>query len=284
MSASRFLLLFLLLLARMASVTVVAFQGPVYSRSNTASSSTTTRIKPAAMTTRMMPLLAKKKGMPTSGKSSGGQGFGSVAPAPSSSSSSKQDSDSSSNASSTSATTTSGGGMLQSVESGGSDAIPTFAQSSSSSTDRSIPVTDRTKKILAEQYGLRTLEDQRREEKLLEQRRKFERLKEEAERNDDFDLMAVLPAPLIIVIDRFLKLGLATCVILFVAAGAGITAEAWSVASNSPLPENVDSFIVNVIEPNFTPGLLVLLGFSVSLGLFASAQLGSSGSVYSEDP
>lgn len=283
MSASRFLLLFLLLLARMASVTVVAFQGPVYSRSNTASSSTTTRIKPAAMTTRMMPLLAKKKGMPTSGKSSGGQGFGSVAPAPSSSS--KQDSDSSSNASSTSATTTtSGGGMLQSVESGGSDAIPTFAQSSSSSTDRSIPVTDRTKKILAEQYGLRTLEDQRREEKLLEQRRKFERLKEEAERNDDFDLMAVLPAPLIIVIDRFLKLGLATCVILFVAAGAGITAEAWSVASNSPLPENVDSFIVNVIEPNFTPGLLVLLGFSVSLGLFASAQLGSSGSVYSEDP
>jgi hypothetical protein len=263
--------LVLLVLLLVASPAVVgAFQGPVYH----------TMIKPAAMTTRMMPVLfAKKKGMPTSAKT-GGQGFGSVppAPAPASSSSSKQDSDSSTAAS---------GGLLQSVESGGSDAVPTFAQSSSSvssSTDRSVPVGDRTKKILAEQYGLRTLEDQRREEKLLEQRRKFERLKEEAERNDDFDLMAVLPAPLILVIDRFLKAGLAICVILFVAAGAGITAEAWSIASKSPLPEDIDSFIVNVIEPNFTPGLLVLLGFSVSLGLFASAQLGSSGSVYTEDP
>ena len=260
--------LFLLLLA-----SVVAFQGPACRTTGS------NMLKPvAARTTRMPCLLAKKKVMPPSGKSAG-QGFGSVTPAPAVPSSSKQDFDSSS------ASTTASGGLLQSVESGGSDAIPTFAQSSSaSSTDRSVPVGDRTKKILAEQYGLRTLEDQRREEKLMEQRRKFERLKEEAERNENFDLMAVLPAPLIIGIDRFLKLGLAICVILFVAAGAGITAEAWSVASNSRLPEDVDSFIVNVIEPNFTPGLLVLLGFSVSLGLFASAQLGSSGSVYSEEP
>jgi hypothetical protein len=177
-------------------------------------------------------------------------------------------------------------GGLQSIESfeNGIEDTSMSNKPLSAIVDPSLPVEERTKKILAEQYGLRTLEQQRREEKLVEQRRKFERLKEEAERNDaDFDLMAVLPGPLILAIDRFLKVGLAICVILFLAAGVGITVEAWSVASGNPLPDNINNFIVQTIEPNFTPGLLVLLGFSVSLGLFASAQLGSSRSIYTED-
>lgn len=224
------------------------FQGPVSS------------IKPS-----VTHLLAKKKGVQTANSS--GQGFG-AAP----STVPKKDSD----------TRMSPDG-LQSIESGGSNAIPTFVQSKAPAVDPSLPVGERTKKILADTYGLRTLEEQRREEKLQEQRLKFERLKQEAEKNEDFDVLSALPAPLILGIDRFLKIGLTICVLLFVAGGVGITAEAWSVASGSPLPENIDSFIVKVIEPNFTPGLLVLLGFSVSLGLFASAQLGSSSSVYSED-
>jgi hypothetical protein len=213
-------------------------------------------------------LLAKKKVVTTANSS--GQGFG-AAPSPVP----RKDPDNGSS-------TISGNG-LQSVESGRSNAIPTFPQSTAPPLDPNLPVGERTKKILADQYGLRTLEEQRREEKLQEQRLKFERLKQEAEKNEDFDILSVLPAPLILGIDRFLKIGLAVCVVLFVAGGVGITAEAWSVASGSPLPEDIDSFIVNVVEPNFTPGLLVLLGFSVSLGLFASAQLGSSASVYSED-
>ena len=224
---------------------------------------------PAVLTTKSSTLLARKR---TNTSTSSGQGFGAI-PSPTAP---KKDAENSSMSSSNPG--------LQSIENGGSSAIPTFAPSTTvPSGDPAIPVEERTKKILAEQYGLRTLEDQRREEKLVEQRLKFERLKQAAEKNDDFDIMSVLPTPLILFIDRFLKLGLAVCVLLFVAAGVGITAEAWSVTSGSPLPENIDSFIVNVIEPNFTPGLLVLLGFSVSLGLFASAQLGSSGSVYTED-
>jgi hypothetical protein len=177
-------------------------------------------------------------------------------------------------------------GGLQSIESVGRDTEDGSMRNPPSSfvVDPSLPVEARTKKILAEQYGLRTLEQQRQEEKLVEQRLKFERLKQEAEKNDaDFDLMAVLPGPLILAIDRFLKVGLAISVLLFLAAGVGITVEAYSVASGNPLPDEINNFIVKTIEPNFTPGLLVLLGFSVSLGLFASAQLGSSRSIYTED-
>jgi hypothetical protein len=50
------------------------------------------------------------------------------------------------------------------------------------------------------------------------------------------------------------------------------------------LPEGLEEWVVNVVEPNFTPLLFVLLGFSVGLGLFSAGQLGSKGSVYREDP
>jgi hypothetical protein len=56
-----------------------------------------------------------------------------------------------------------------------------------------------------------------------------------------------------------------------------------SKATASPLPEDIDKFIVNIVEPNFTPGLLVLLGFSVSLGAFATMQMASAGSTYKEE-
>jgi hypothetical protein len=39
--------------------------------------------------------------------------------------------------------------------------------------------------------------------------------------------MAALPAPVLIFIDRFLKLGLAACTVLFVLAGGAIAFEAW---------------------------------------------------------
>jgi len=110
-------------------------------------------------------------------------------------------------------------------------------------------------------------------------------LMKEAKKNEeqDIDLFQLIPAPLIIIIDSFLKIGLGISVFLFICAGIGITLEAYSASSGNPLPENVDVYITDVIEPNFTIGLLVLLSFSISLGAFSLAQLGSKGSVYRED-
>jgi hypothetical protein len=103
-----------------------------------------------------------------------------------------------------------------------------------------------------------------------------------ADKGEDFDLIKILPDPLLIFIDRFLKVGVAVCTALFISAGIAITVEAGSKATNNPLPASIDDFITNVVEPNFTPGLLVLLGFSVSLGAFAALQLSSSSSTYRE--
>ena len=167
--------------------------------------------------------------------------------------------------------------FLQSVEKGGSDAIP---------VQEDLPPEERTKQILREKYGLKTLEEQQLDAKQLqqlkEQRRKVNEWKKKAETGEDFDLIAMVPAPLLKGIDLFLKLGVAITGLAFIAAGLGITVEAWSKTSGDPLPENIDNFIANVVEPNFTTGLFVLLGFSVSLGFFAALQLGSAGAQYKE--
>jgi hypothetical protein len=174
---------------------------------------------------------------------------------------------------------------------GGSSNVPVMEQqqqgSSQSAVDESLPSEVRISNILRDKYGLRTREEQQaellRQQKAAEESRKLKEWKELAAQGKDFDLIEILPAPLLIFIDRFLKAGVAVCTTLFVSAGLAITVEAGSKATNKPLPENVDAFITNVVEPNFTPGLLVLLGFSISLGAFAALQLGSSSSTYRED-
>jgi len=163
-----------------------------------------------------------------------------------------------------------------------------FLQSveSSSSDDLDDPE-ERAKALLRDKYGMKTLEEQQLDAKQLEarkeQQKKLKEWTKKAEAGEDFDVMSMLPAPVLIAIDRFLKLGTALCTVAFVSAGVLITVEAWSKASNSPLPDNIDDFITNTVEPNFTPGLFVLLGFSVSLGVFAALQMGSQGSTYRED-
>lgn len=166
----------------------------------------------------------------------------------------------------------------------GSKAVPTMEKKG---TETVVPVEERTTNILRDKYGLRTREEQQaeyqRQQQAAEQRKKLNEWKAMADKGEDFDIMQVLPAPVLIFIDRFLKVGVTVCTVLFVAAGLAITVEAGSKATHNPLPENVDAFITNVVEPNFTPGLLVLLGFSVSLGAFAALQLGSASSTYRED-
>jgi hypothetical protein len=168
--------------------------------------------------------------------------------------------------------------FLQSV-SGGSVAKPKI--------DESVPVGERTASLLRDKYGLRTMEEQQEEEKkqakVKSQQKKVEEWTKKADAGGDFDIMQALPANVLVGIDYFLKAGTAICTVLFVLAGVGITFEAWSKASSSPLPDDIDAFIVNTIEPNFTPGLFVLLGFSVSLGAFAAAQISSASATYRED-
>ncbi len=150
--------------------------------------------------------------------------------------------------------------------------------------DPNLSQEEKNKEILKQQFGLRSFEEKQGDikaaEKMAEQRSRMQKIKQMED--EEFDIFMVLPPGLVKAIDLFLKTGLAVTTGLFILAGVGITAEAWSVATSNNLPENVDSFIVNVIEPNFTPGLFVLLAFSVSLGIFATAQLGSGSSTYKE--
>jgi hypothetical protein len=167
---------------------------------------------------------------------------------------------------------------------GGSGAIPTISTSTSTKSGN---VEDRTGSILREKYGLRTREEQEAEElkqkQVEEQKKKLREWKKLADEGEDFDLFQIIPDPILIFLDKFLKLGASVSTVLFVLAGFAISVEAGSKAFEHPLPLAVDNFISNVIEPNFTPGLGVLLSFSVGLGVFASLQLNSAASTYRED-
>mmetsp|Transcript_24149 Transcript_24149/g.66917 ORF Transcript_24149/g.66917 Transcript_24149/m.66917 type:complete len:266 (-) Transcript_24149:58-855(-) len=169
---------------------------------------------------------------------------------------------------------------------GGSGAIPTLS-TTATTADPSESVEDRNKRILREKYGLRTKEEQEaaeaKQKQVTEQRKKINEWKKLADEGDDFDLLQVIPDPVLIFIDRFLKGGVVVCTTLFVLAGIAITVEAGSKATANPLPHEIDDFISNVVEPNFTPGLGVLLSFSVGLGVFASLQLNSAASTYREN-
>lgn len=165
--------------------------------------------------------------------------------------------------------------------------IPVVETTKLTQNDEGSTPEERAKALLRNKYGMKTLEEQKMDAKQFEayqeQQKKLAEWKKMAVKGKDFDIMSIIPAPILIAIDRFLKLGTAVCTISFVLAGGFITIEAWSKVSDSPLPDNLDNFIVNTVEPAFTPGLFVLLGFSVSLGAFAALQLGSQGSTYKEE-
>jgi hypothetical protein len=150
-----------------------------------------------------------------------------------------------------------------------------------------IPPEERAARILREKYGMKTLDEQQvdlKQQLAIQNRKKqFSDWKKKVEGDEHFDVMSILPAPLLKGIDGFLKVGVAVAGVLFILSGIGITLEAWSKTTGSSIDPALDKFIVETIEPNFTTGLLILLGFSVSLGLFAAAQLGSAGAQYKED-
>lgn len=152
--------------------------------------------------------------------------------------------------------------------------------------DASLTAEERAEKLLREKFGMKTFEEQQLDAKQLaayqEEMKRLKKLKKQMEM-ENVDLITLLPSSLVLGIDRFLKAGLFVTGTLFILAGLGITLEAWSKTTGTPLPESLQAFIVQTIEPNFTYGLFVLLGFSVSLGIFAALQLGSEGASYKED-
>eukprot|EP00584_Thalassiosira_punctigera_P009746 CAMPEP_0172527694 /NCGR_PEP_ID=MMETSP1067-20121228/2320_1 /TAXON_ID=265564 ORGANISM="Thalassiosira punctigera, Strain Tpunct2005C2" /NCGR_SAMPLE_ID=MMETSP1067 /ASSEMBLY_ACC=CAM_ASM_000444 /LENGTH=265 /DNA_ID=CAMNT_0013311487 /DNA_START=186 /DNA_END=983 /DNA_ORIENTATION=- len=158
--------------------------------------------------------------------------------------------------------------------------------------DPNLSPEERSQAILRSKFGLKSYEEQQADlgdyRALVDAENKKE--KRDKLRNldkvwpEDKDFVAVLPPGLIKGIDSFLKLGLGVCTVLFLVAGVFITIEAGSKATGSELPAGLEEFVINVVQPNFTPGLGVLLAFSVSLGLFSVALGGSAQSSYREDP
>lgn len=153
--------------------------------------------------------------------------------------------------------------------------------------DPNLPTEERTTQILREKYGLVSFEEEQGDMKIEEKKKEARERKKKMERlanldDESIDVFTLLPKEFISAIDFVLKGGLTVSTIVFVSMGVAVTVEAWSKATGNELNADLDSFIVNTVEPNFTPMLLVLLGFSVSLGVFAAAQLGSSSSQYKE--
>jgi len=237
---------------------------------------TTTRAfitpRPQSITTQ---LSAKKK------KQRGGEGFGKQLTKETSSSSFSDEDDSSSISSSATA--------LQSI-----DATPQSQSTPAESLnlDPNLSPEERSQEILRQKFGLKSYEEQQADlgdyRALLDSENKKE--KRTALRNldkvwpENKNFVEILPPSVIKGIDSFLKLGLSVCTVIFVGAGVLITIEAGSKTNLYEIPKELEEFVVNVVQPNFTPGLGVLLAFSVTLGLF-TVGLGSSGSsTYREDP
>jgi len=151
---------------------------------------------------------------------------------------------------------------------------------------------ERSQTILKEKFGLKSYEEQQADlgdyralndaEDKKKKRTILRNLDNAWPENKGF--VDVLPPSLIKGIDSVLKLGLGVCTVLFVLAGVLITIEAGSKAGVYEIPIGLEEFVVNVVQPNFTPGLGVLLGFSITLGIFSIGIGSSASSAYREDP
>ncbi|KAL9190451.1 hypothetical protein ACHAXT_007662 [Thalassiosira profunda] len=181
---------------------------------------------------------------------------------------------------------------LQSIEGAPlSAAAPTMA-TEDLGLDPNLSPEERSQAILRQKFGLKSYEEQQAD--VGDYRAVLDADKKKARRDklrnieelwpEDKGIVEVLPPGFIKGVDTFLKAGLGVSTVAFIAAGILITIEAGSKATGTALPPGWEAWIETVVEPNFTPGLGVLLGFSVSLGLFSVALGGSASSTYREDP
>jgi len=86
-------------------------------------------------------------------------------------------------------------------------------------------------------------------------------------------------------LERFFAGGALTFGSIFLVSGISVSVEALCKVLGYPLPVAIDEVLVQYVEPALTPSILILFGFSISLGLLKQLQLGSesAGVLYSED-
>jgi len=86
-------------------------------------------------------------------------------------------------------------------------------------------------------------------------------------------------------LERFFAGGALTFGAIFITAGILVSAEALAKVLGYELPVAVDEALIQYVEPALTPSILILFGFSISLGLLKQLQMGSAsaGVLYSED-
>ena len=86
-------------------------------------------------------------------------------------------------------------------------------------------------------------------------------------------------------LERFFAGGAVTFGSVFIISGIGVSVEALCKVLGYPLPVFLDEALVQYVEPVLTPSVLILFGFSISLGVLKQLQLGSesAGVLYLED-
>ncbi|KAK4536971.1 hypothetical protein CDCA_CDCA10G2996 [Cyanidium caldarium] len=84
--------------------------------------------------------------------------------------------------------------------------------------------------------------------------------------------------------ERGLSLLVTVFLTVFLLAGGGITFEALAVSTKHPLPDAVDAFVRQQVEPTFTPSLVAFLFGSSLLGVLRTVLMqGSPDTSYRED-
>ncbi|KAL3910150.1 MAG: hypothetical protein SGPRY_009163 [Prymnesium sp.] len=86
-------------------------------------------------------------------------------------------------------------------------------------------------------------------------------------------------------LERFFAGGAILFGCVFLASGIAVSVEALCKVLGSPLPEAVDAALIQYVEPALTPSILILFGFSISLGVLKQLQLSSAsgGVLYTEE-
>jgi len=98
------------------------------------------------------------------------------------------------------------------------------------------------------------------------------------------DPLASIPKAGQVVLERFFAGGAVTFGSAFILSGLAVAVEAIAKVLGNPLPTALDELLVQYVEPALTPSILILFGFSISLGLLKQLQLGSesTGVLYTE--
>eukprot|EP00752_Nemacystus_decipiens_P005577 g5046.t1 len=95
-----------------------------------------------------------------------------------------------------------------------------------------------------------------------------------------FDL---IPAETQLLMERVFIAGFALCLVFLVFCGCAIGVEAYFLSTQGKLPPDLDEFIVQKLEPLFTPSLGLTFLFSSCLGVLKLGQMGQESVVYRED-